>query len=217
VRHFVNWRDNVFIDHDAPELTSRIMLSRSRPDWFGPGEHHELLARRSKKGFEGGEAQLGDRDPLAPILRRIPVRASIEESTFDDDVERAIEVLTACDGVKLAIATKLLCIKRPYLIPMMDRVVQGCFGSDRPLEILGEFRRLLATPEISARVDALADHVGAIIGVAPSRVRILDELIWFDWNVRPPNAKGLCEVVGFADWVYDMAQDERGVYRRTDD
>jgi hypothetical protein len=155
-------------------------------------------------------------EALASVLRRIPVRAPIEDSRFDDDVCKAVEILTAGGGVQLAIATKLLCIKRPYLIPMMDRVVQDCIGSDQASEVLGEFRRLLALTEVSARVDALVHLVESIIGVAPSRVRILDELIWFDWNVRRPDAAGLCEVVGFADWVYDTAHDERGIYRVAD-
>jgi len=190
---------------DPDRITSVDMEAADRLMGANISAQHERW-----RGIASPECQ----EQLAPVLRRIPVRASIEDPTFDAEVGEAIEVLTARDGVQLAIATKLLCIKRPYLIPMMDSVVQDCFGSNRALEILEDFRRLLAEQEVSQRVDALVDQLAAITGVIPSRVRILDELIWFDWNLRPPGADGLCEVVGFPDWVYDPAQDARGVYRR---
>jgi hypothetical protein len=160
-------------------------------------------------GLESTEVQ----DKVAAVLRRIPVRASLEDSTFDKDVCEAIEVLTACHGVQLAIATKLLCIKRPYLIPMMDRVVQDCFGSSEASEILAGFRRLLAVPGMPARLDTLADDVARITGFAPSRIRILDELIWFDWDLRPPNPSGHCYSVNFENWRYDVHHDELGLHR----
>jgi hypothetical protein len=164
-------------------------------------------------GIESRECQ----DELASVLRRIPVCASIEDASFDADVDRAIKILNACEGVQLAIATKLLCIKRPYLIPMMDSLVQDCLVQDRsennlPLEILQQFRRLLAIPEISMRIDALADRIAAITGFVLSRVRILDELIWFDWSLRPPDEEGICRCVNFPNWVYDIAHHARGVY-----
>lgn len=158
--------------------------------------------------IESAECQ----DQLASVLRRIPVKASIEDASFDSDVGEAVEILIAHHGIKLAIATKLLCIKRPYLIPMMDSLVQDCFRSKQAGEILAGFRTLLALPEVSTRIDALASHLAAITGIVLSRVRILDELVWFDWNLRPPAADGICHHVSFPDWVYDTAHHTRGVY-----
>lgn len=60
---------------------------------------------------------------------------------------------------------------------------------------------------------ALADDVARIAGFAPSRIRILDELIWFDWDLRAPDPNGHCYSVNFGDWCYDVHHDERGLHR----
>jgi hypothetical protein len=114
-------------------------------------------------------------------------------------------------GIRLAIATKLLCIKRPGLVPMMDRVVQDCFGTADPAAILRGFRHLLADAATLARIDALSSRVETLTGFRPTPVRILDELIWFDWNLEKVS-QGILPVVGFPEWGYDTARDELGVH-----
>lgn len=159
-------------------------------------------------------AQIVDHDrqeALAHILTDVPIDASIEDARFDERIVAAIAAVT-CHGVGLAIATKLLCIKRPALIPMMDSVVQGCIGATEPLPILQTFRRLITAPGVSAHLDALAAAVAAVHGFAPSRVRVLDELIWFDWNIRKGNER-ILKVVGFDEWGYDREDDACGVFR----
>jgi len=172
-----------------------------------------LMAARISAQHERWDriAEPGRQEELAKVLGRIPVDAPIEDSTFDGDVDDAVEILTRGGGVQLAIATKLLCIKRPHLIPMMDSMVQYCFDCTKASEILKEFRRLLAERAFSESLGELAKHIGSSFGVTPSRVRILDELIWFDWNLGLPEA-GWCKVRGFDDWGYDVENDDRGIY-----
>lgn len=144
-------------------------------------------------------------------LKEIPVGATIDDAQYDEKVCAAISLLWQHHGIKLAIATKLLCIKRPVLIPMMDRLVQDCFDTKEPATILRGFRRLLAEEAIARRVRELAASIESVTGFTPTPVRILDELIWFDWNLEG-DMNGTLRVVGFDEWGYDTARPELGVY-----
>jgi len=116
----------------------------------------------------------------------------------------ALEGLLAtmeCKGVGLAKMTKLLCQKRPALIPMLDSYVMGfLFKSEWPavrpntyakagVEGMKQFRALLlhgnnlaATKAISEEMNAwLADRVEDRTPPHLSPVRVLDSLLWFDW------------------------------------
>lgn len=163
--------------------------------------------RRRELVLAAGESQ-----PFVDALDQIPLAATIEDAQYDDNVCAAISVLRQHRGIKLAIATKLLCIKRPAVVPMMDRLVQDCFDTKDPATILRGFRRLLADEAIAVRVRELAVSIESMTGFAPTPVRILDELIWFDWNLEG-DTKGILSVVGFEEWGYDTADDESGVHR----
>jgi hypothetical protein len=166
---------------------------------------------RAQHGRHEAVIDAGQSPELQSALGSIPVTATIDDPRHDDRVCAAITALCG-PGVQLAIATKLLCIKRPALVPMMDSVVQGCFGAEAgPAEILRQFRRLLAEDPIATRIRELAEAVQRLTGFAPSPVRILDELIWFDWNLKP-GGEGIQRVVGFEHWGYDPEHDERGVH-----
>jgi hypothetical protein len=116
-------------------------------------------------------------------------------------------------GVRLAIATKLLCQKRPYLIPMLDGDVQSAIGRPRGIRQLKtpgvrsvayieRFRELMRQPlgtgaqgwsnlaaltHLAATLtDVVSKHLKGL-GVAPphpdfSPARILDKLVYFDWQ-----------------------------------
>lgn len=94
---------------------------------------------------------------------------------------------------------------------MMDSVVQNCFGTNDPATILKGFRRLLADEATAGRIGELATSVESLTGFTPTPVRILDELIWFDWNLESGTKRPL-RVVGFTDWGYDTEDDSRGVH-----
>lgn len=162
--------------------------------------------RRDAVLAAGGSAALSN------ALARIPLDATILDPTHDVAACDAIAAMTSREGIGLAIATKLLCIKRPALVPMMDSVVQGCLGTTEPAEILRTFRRLISPPTVSAHLDELAGAIASLVGFAPTAVRILDELIWFDWNLER-GTDGTLRVVGFLDWGYDAEHDDRGVYQ----
>lgn len=155
--------------------------------------------------------ELGASAALSNALARIPSEATVHDAAHDAATCDAIAALTSRPGIGLAIATKLLCIKRPALVPMMDSVVQGCFGTDNPAQILRAFRHLVSLPVIAAHLDELAGVVASLVGFAPTAVRILDELIWFDWNLER-GTHGVLHVVGFRDWGYHTAHDDRGVH-----
>jgi len=155
---------------------------------------------------------VGKSRALVDVLEQIDPAASIESDEHDEKICEAISILSGEHGIEVAIATKLLCIKRPYLVPMMDSVVQGCFNYAEPKVILREFRRLLTGATLAAIKD-MANSINDLTGFSPSPVRILDELIWFDWNLIPASG-GLWSVRGFPEWIYDPRNDERGVHKR---
>jgi hypothetical protein len=149
---------------------------------------------------------------LSSALARVPSDATIHDATHDAAICEAIAALTSREGIGLAIATKLLCIKRPALVPMMDSVVQGCLGTTDPAQILRAFRHLVALPVVATHLDELAGVIASLVGFTPTAVRVLDELIWFDWNLERGTHRVL-RVVGFPDWGYDTAHDDRGVHQ----
>lgn len=102
----------------------------------------------------------------------------------------------------LAKATKLLCLKRPRLIPMMDRYVtlalkfknanaQSAEAVDRAIDALALFQELVRFQKaatLKALCDNLTKDVAAHLlkqGISKphprfSAVRVMDNLLWFD-------------------------------------
>jgi hypothetical protein len=98
--------------------------------------------------------------------------------------------------VKLAKTTKVLCMKRPLLIPMLDSYVMKFLfedekGNDEAASILGmkQFRALmlhdgnlvsanLLTTEINRW---LAERVNEGVPPVLSPIRVIENLLWFDW------------------------------------
>jgi hypothetical protein len=156
-----------------------------------------------------------DGKKIERFLSKIPWEASIEDPQYDSDVQKALEKLVDLHGVELAIASKLLTIKRPFLIPMMDSMVQYCFHdacqrcskkSEIPVVIMGEFRRLLQDEHIRMTTTYLCSEIRKEFGIRVSPIRVLDQLIWFDWNIIP-SKNGTFVVRGFNDWIYDAKKD----------
>jgi hypothetical protein len=146
------------------------------------------------------------------LLGKIPSVANIENATFDADVSKLIRSIMG-PGIKLAIATKILSIKRPFLIPMMDRVVQDCFASKDPEALMSRFRQAVSSPGNRRVLSSLAKLVRREFGILPSPLRILEQLIWFDWNLVP-GKNGLFEVRGFREWSYNARRPSAGVVKR---
>jgi hypothetical protein len=109
-------------------------------------------------------------------------------------------------GVALATMTKVLCMKRPALIPMLDSHVMGfLFRCEWPLRdgsrisdlaaagvvAMGQFRQLMLHGENLKALAAIRDElapwltgleVSSGAAPAPSLVRVLDSLLWYDWK-----------------------------------
>lgn len=149
-------------------------------------------------------------DSLVRVLSKIPRDAAIDSDSHDQAVADAIGVLTG-PGVGLAIATKLLTLKRPHLIPMMDSVVQNCFESSDPMSIMAGFRSLLSNRQTRTAIDGLILRLEKECRITISPIRVLDQLIWFDWNLPKKSVDGVFPA-RFAGWQYDPKKPELGVY-----
>ncbi len=152
-------------------------------------------------------------DEVANALAEIPIGADILEPRYDGSVARAFKALRTHD-IQLAIASKLLTIKRPHLIPMLDSVVADCLGTRDPSILLQKFRRLLTHPQSRKVAEDLARLVQVRFSIEISLVRVLDQLIWFDWNLRRRRNTRVYEVQGFEEWTYRVGMNDRGVSRK---
>jgi hypothetical protein len=109
-------------------------------------------------------------------------------------------------GVAVATMTKVLCMKRPALIPMMDTHVMGfIFKGKWPTKdsgvvqdyvdagIIGmkQFRALMLHGNNLEVLAAIRDELDPWLAElevssravpSPSLVRVLDSLLWYDWN-----------------------------------
>lgn len=104
-----------------------------------------------------------------------------------DRVAEAIAELISVKGRGVAQATKLLHLKRPALVPVMDTLVARALGArlspDAPAATRVEQARAivehvrLAVIEVRAQLDAVRAYLNGV-GIERSRVRILDALLW---------------------------------------
>ncbi|MCE9667061.1 DUF6308 family protein [Myxococcus stipitatus] len=149
---------------------------------------------------------------LQTVLEQVPVGATIEEPRWDTWVSKAVDSLVQED-VQLAIATKLLMVKRPWLVPMYDSALRSAF--DDSLDVAGlqqEMRRLLTRNREA--VEALRRTVADEFALELSPLRILEQLLWFDWNLTAtPDSEGRCHVRGFPEWAFNTKDPGRGVHR----
>ena len=132
------------------------------------------------------------------LLAAIPQDADILEW----DIQVVAEIVheaAQVDGVAIAVATKILHRKRPHLIPMLDSVLVKHYlqlpqERELPLRLydkggMGEVAAdlLEATrvdvTEARVELDALRDEL-ASEGFRVTRVRILDALLWTEYEAR---------------------------------
>ena len=151
-------------------------------------------------------------------LREIPWKTTLEQAS-DGQIEavvNAVRELRAVGCVQLPIATKLLFIKLPYLVPMVDSVVQDCFHAIREdvASLLRCFRNILCDSRNEAPIAALRGHLHDEVGIDISPVRILEQLIWFDWYLKgSPERNGVYRHRVFRDWGWRPSRPEKGVCR----
>jgi len=101
---------------------------------------------------------------VEPLLAEIPVDASLIDGVF---LENAVEILDQLiveseKGTRLAIASKLVHMKRPFLVPMFDGVVQNCLNTEQTRPALERFIQLLQNNLTT--LEALAGRVAIRFG-----------------------------------------------------
>lgn len=152
-------------------------------------------------------------DDLEPMLAKVPFDTDLLSTRGLDTAVKLVRTLIekTVRGTRLAVASKLLSMKRPYLIPMLDRVVQACLGESEVERALQRFADLVSFRDNRRLLNALADRVARRYGIPVGPVRVLDQLIWFDWNVKAGKG-GRWVVRGFEEWGYTPGRDD-GVRR----
>lgn len=168
------------------------------------------ISRKEERWARVADSTCQDR--VQDVLEQIPVGATIEDPRWDGLVADAVRALVQPE-VQFAIATKFLMVKRPWLVPMYDDRVRAALNDESDVVALqGEMRRLLRANR--AAIERLRRLVADEFALEVSSLRILDQLIWFDWSSSAkPDANGMCPVTGFPEWVFDTNDYERGVRR----
>lgn len=133
-------------------------------------------------------------DKPLPELVALPTQWALFDQVSPGDweararrIHAAIEVLTTTRGIGVAQATKILHIKRPHLIPVLDSYVAHTLNVSPPSESASLEQGMVAVdliremglsqPEALAGIAAhLASDPG--VSVRPSYVRIVDALLW---------------------------------------
>jgi len=149
-------------------------------------------------------------DDLEPLLAQVPLDADL---LGPHGVATAAKLLSTLiektvRGTQLAVASKLLSMKRPHLVPMLDTVVQACLGTSEIDLALQRFADLVSSGDNHRLLEALSGRVAQRYGIPVGRVRVLDQLIWFDWNVVEADEPGKWVVRGFAEGGYTPGRDD---------
>ncbi len=188
------------------------------PEWCNRIEGADLTATvlmNSSISSWDVDAVLRNRDRIESSLRLIPNDLDLAEADLDSEPLRSnlLKLIAAfrVKGIGIAKVMKTLCVKRPRLLPMLDREVRRALYnlvnfepeklSEEPkdfaqsvLHEIGLFKRVLlwnsGTP--SANYPHLVRLAGALskqlahgdqrISNAVTPVRVLDNLLWFEWH-----------------------------------
>jgi Family of unknown function (DUF6308) len=182
----------------------------SDPSWQDRIDRDDLKATRlmsSRIGNKEIEAILARKDAIEEVLRRIPLDLSLDGEIANGEWQAIEELFRRIEMPRVGLAriTKLLCLKRPTLIPMMDSYVRGfLFEHEWPLEggefiegyaaagivVMKQLRELLHYERNLSTIRSLCDCFNArsreqspdraALEVSP--VRVLETLLWFDWD-----------------------------------
>ena len=110
-----------------------------------------------------------------------------EDLEVIDRITEAIEAVVSVKGRGVAQATKLLHLKRPRLVPVIDSFVARALGAPLSTEAsaavrVAQARRIVehfrtAADQVRPQVEQVAAHL-QVAGIERSLMRILDALIW---------------------------------------
>lgn len=176
------WKDSV----DGADAYATLLMNSN----MTRQDVHALMVRapkinRALKEVSDQPLAEADLDALGPALVRL----------FD---------ATCGEGFAIAKVTKLLCLKRPELIPMLDSYVCRALWEDMPApghgfgeevaRIMIRFKALMKVDGNLSTLTGLTDRLNAEVKVhltqdgAPvphptvTPVRVLESLVWFDWG-----------------------------------
>jgi Family of unknown function (DUF6308)/HEAT repeats len=181
------------------------------PSWQNRIEMADLLATwlmQSQVERRPGaiEGVLEQRCQIEQELAKVPENLALEQEIPDQTWQQLEALFEAfrVPGVALATMTKILCMKRPALIPMMDsHVMSFLFQSEWPqsggrnvngyaaagIAGMKQFRDLMLHGKNRSALATIRDEltpwlagldVSSRAAPAPSQVRVLDSLLWFD-------------------------------------
>jgi hypothetical protein len=144
------------------------------------------------------------------LLRAMPLTQDLCAAFSDDDkahLRDIVTVLCGITGVGIARAMKILALKRPSFVPMLDRLVVQYYESWRPdasWQGIADKQAVTAEeigvgavdlieqgfrPDLCAAHDKLAELGGLVeakvredwdLNIAVPPVRVLDSLLWFE-------------------------------------
>jgi hypothetical protein len=158
------------------------------------------------------DAILVNRERIEEALRAIPADLRLADTgVLAEPLYAHLRALFAafrCPGVSVAKMMKTLCQKRPRLLPMLDSLVRKALYNSEDIGVDSDpdefadgvvrevdlFRRVLLWgagtpnanyPRLLELTDALAGRLadgGEVLPDLVTPVRILDDLVWFEWG-----------------------------------
>ncbi len=182
------------------------------PGWADRVEGADLTATvlmNSRLDSRDVNTVLANRPAVDIALARVPAGLDLADAdlTAGGLQTALVELFAAFRGHRVGVAKtmKVICLKRPRLLPMLDEYVRcALYNADgmgdttadpmafavRTADEVGLFRRILTTDDNRRRLGLLATALSAEIerrtGVANAvtPVRVLDNLLWFEWGGR---------------------------------
>ena len=174
------------------------------PDWHNRLTAQDLaITMLMNSGMTPADVEmlLEQRGEIEVALRAVPVSVDLF-SDWNDPLPKAVKDLFSSmevHGVGLAKMTKVLCLKRPRLIPMLDSyVMKALYEGEWPqveedtyaeagILAIQRFRELYR--QNAAAVEALTEQINAWLSryrheppVALTNVRVLETLLWGEWG-----------------------------------
>ena len=182
-----DWLAEAFFEVDAS----------GKPGGFDDKARHSSPTRIERKDVDAINGTMRARSPLKawvevsdrelPWLARISQRwdlARLDDDAWKSDAAPALEAaLTELlqKGRGVSVSTKMLHLKRPRLVPVLDSLVVAQLGSPMPstpakaVSLIDHVRRVVH--DNAAVLQQIIDYLG-LHGVDRSHVRVLDALLW---------------------------------------
>jgi hypothetical protein len=186
-----------FTAHNSPAFDFYIDLQqkhRADPNQLLKGDFWATDLMNSNMFEKDIDAFVKEKGDASNLLTKLPQTVGLESDEggrLIPEISRVIESIYQVKGFGISKATKVLCTRRPLLIPMLDSHVVECLtGREEAKDkscattefLLRQFRQVLLFRDNLKSLRAAALQLARETSLKISPTRLLEQLIWFDWS-----------------------------------